>query len=323
MSGPLISHPDRVAGLDRARSIASSARLTVLDADVAPMSGISLGHDVYLGREVELTAAGGGSVCIDDDTSIQDCSIIFGNVQIGAHCLFGKYTFVASRGHSFRDRPPWLIRDQDHLMLSHPASAEALAKGLVRIEDDCWISQSVIVSPGVYIGRGAVVGANTVVTSDVGPYEVHGGAPNRKIGERLAFVPPQSINACDDGAIPYFYRGFLLSQTALGRSREDGVAEARAKSCIVLAAAPGARLKLTGVRSNVGGEFELQLRINGIDCGQHTVPGRFEILAAVPTAAVDDVPVPLQNTTMIEIATRADAGAVPCYGIASAVLLHG
>jgi acetyltransferase-like isoleucine patch superfamily enzyme len=322
IAGPLISHPDRVDGLDRVRSIATSARLTVLDPDEASASKISLGHDVYIGRDVELTAAGGGNVWIDDDTSIQDCSIIFGNVKIGAHCLFGKYTFIASRGHCFRDRPPWLIRDQDRLFLPRLAPPEVLAKGLVRIEDDCWISQSVVVSPGVYIGRGAIVGANTVVTSDIGPYEIHGGTPNRKIGERLIFAPPLAIQARDDNAIPYFYRGFRLTQEALGRSRKDGVVEARANACIVLAASSSARLRLTGLRYKHD-ELVLRLRVNGIDRGEHSIStGPFEISADVPMGAATDIPAPLRKTTVIEIATS-PVSAEQGYGIASATLAHG
>jgi acetyltransferase-like isoleucine patch superfamily enzyme len=318
--GPALSHPDRIIGADRARSIDPSARLTILDSDEAPDSRIILGQDVFIGRQVELTAAGGGSVEIEADTSIQDSSIIFGNVRIGAHCLFGKYVFVASRGHCFRDRPSWLIRDQDRLMLSHPASRSALRASRVHIEDDCWIAQSVVVSPGIYIGRGAVVGANSVVTSDIAPYEIHGGTPNRKIGTRLDFVPPWAIDARDDNAIPYFYRGFKLSQDALAQSRRDGFIEARSTACIVLARGPLGRFKLCGV--NAGDrDIRLAFRINGIDCGGHdAAPGGFDIAIDVPAPidGSDSVPAVLRHSTYIEIETEeADAR----YGIMSAALV--
>ena len=38
--------------------------------------------------------------------------------------------------------------------------------------------------PAVSVGRGAVVAAGAVVTKDVAAYEVVGGIPARKIGER-------------------------------------------------------------------------------------------------------------------------------------------
>jgi acetyltransferase-like isoleucine patch superfamily enzyme len=318
-----ISHPDRVSGLDQARSIHATARLTVLDADYCPSSGIELGHDVYLGRHVEITAAGGGRIRIDDDTSIQDASIIFGNVQIGSHCLFGKYVFVASRGHRFRDRPTWLIRDQDSLMLTQMPSNADLGNALVRIEDDCWLGQSVVVSPGIYIGRGAVIGANAVVTSDVGPYEVHGGAPNRKIGSRLDFKPPLGIDARDDAAIPYFYRGFRLTQAALGKSRTLGIVEARGAACLVLGHSSGSTLRLAGICLDHGGELGLHLRINGASCGRHVISaGPFEIVATVPEGApaADHIPESIRRSTYIEIETDSKGNSPSRYGIKTATI---
>ena len=38
---------------------------------------------------------------------------------------------------------------------------------------------------GVRIGRGAIIGAGSVVTKSVPPYEIHAGVPAKKIGERF------------------------------------------------------------------------------------------------------------------------------------------
>ena len=38
---------------------------------------------------------------------------------------------------------------------------------------------------GVTIGRGAVVAAGSVVTKDIAPYDIVGGTPAAKIGERF------------------------------------------------------------------------------------------------------------------------------------------
>lgn len=53
-------------------------------------------------------------------------------------------------------------------------------------EDDCWIGQSAIILQGVRIGRGSIVGAGSVVTKDVPPYEIHAGVPARKVRDRFA-----------------------------------------------------------------------------------------------------------------------------------------
>lgn len=51
------------------------------------------------------------------------------------------------------------------------------------IEDKVWIGIGATVLPGVRIGYGAIVGANSVVTHDVPPMTVVGGNPARFIKE--------------------------------------------------------------------------------------------------------------------------------------------
>jgi hypothetical protein len=45
------------------------------------------------------------------------------------------------------------------------------------IGNDVWIGHAVIVVPGVKVGGGAVLAAGAVVTRDVAPYTIVGGAP--------------------------------------------------------------------------------------------------------------------------------------------------
>lgn len=52
------------------------------------------------------------------------------------------------------------------------------------IDDYAWIGVGAIILQDVHIGKGAVVCAGAVVTKDVGDYEIVGGTPARKIGER-------------------------------------------------------------------------------------------------------------------------------------------
>ncbi len=59
---------------------------------------------------------------------------------------------------------------------------------------DAWIGYRVTLMAGVRIGRGAIVAAGAVVTKDVPPYEIHGGIPARKIGERFATDAERAIH---------------------------------------------------------------------------------------------------------------------------------
>lgn len=54
---------------------------------------------------------------------------------------------------------------------------ELTYKGDTVVGNDVWIGQNVTVMPGVHIGDGAIIGANSVVASDVPPYSVAAGNP--------------------------------------------------------------------------------------------------------------------------------------------------
>lgn len=53
------------------------------------------------------------------------------------------------------------------------------------VGNDVWIGQNVTVLPGVHIGDGAIIGANSVVSKDVAPYHIVGGNPIRVIRKRF------------------------------------------------------------------------------------------------------------------------------------------
>ncbi len=51
----------------------------------------------------------------------------------------------------------------------------------VVIEDNVWIASSVIISPGVKIGKNSVIGAGSVVTRDIPPDSLAAGCPAKVI----------------------------------------------------------------------------------------------------------------------------------------------
>lgn len=53
------------------------------------------------------------------------------------------------------------------------------------VGNDVWIGQNVTVLPGVHIGDGAIIGANSVVASDIPPYCIAAGNPCRVIKKRF------------------------------------------------------------------------------------------------------------------------------------------
>lgn len=181
---------------------------------VPPNARLVLGAGVHVGRGVELTPE--SSIEIGRHTSIQDRCQLLGNVAVGAHCVFAPNVFASSGTHEFRERPSWLIRDQDALMADPTYRAAAPRHRPIRIDEDCWIGINAVIMRGVVVGRGSIVGANAVVTHCVEPYSVVAGAPARLIGRRLEFRPPRTISSAEPSDWPYFYAGFDLRQRIVG-----------------------------------------------------------------------------------------------------------
>ena len=66
-----------------------------------------------------------------------------------------------------------------------PVTKELPLKGDTVVGNDVWIGQNVTVMPGVHIGDGAIIGANSVVAKDIPPYSIAVGNPCRVIKKRF------------------------------------------------------------------------------------------------------------------------------------------
>lgn len=53
------------------------------------------------------------------------------------------------------------------------------------IGNDVWIGNRVMIKAGVKIADGAVIGMGSIVTKDIGPYEIWAGNPARLIRKRF------------------------------------------------------------------------------------------------------------------------------------------
>lgn len=102
-------------------------------------------------------------------------------LQIGRFCsIGGGVTFLLSGEHNYKNISTYPFRK---LILNGPP--ESICKGPIIIEDDVWIGYGSIVLSGVKIGKGAVIGAGSVVRKDVPPYSIYIG--DKVIKKRFSY----------------------------------------------------------------------------------------------------------------------------------------
>ena len=112
---------------------------------------IRIGNDVWIGPGVKIHGEGG--VTIEDYVGI------------------GTDVIILTGVHDFRGTEDAIVRNPPKLQP-------------VKLEMGCDVGVGARIMPGVTIGKGAQVGAGSVVTKEVPAMEIWAGIPAKKIGER-------------------------------------------------------------------------------------------------------------------------------------------
>lgn len=204
-------------------------------------SELKIGRGVWIGADCELSA---GSLHIGPACSLQHRTQLHGDVRVGAGLVGAAGIYASSGEHRFREGGACPIHLQDRAARAIPWEVRSAP---IEIGEDCWLGLNVAIMRGVTVGRGCVVGANSVVTRDLPPYSIAAGTPARVIGQRLDYRPPAAIDACEPAHLPYFHEGFDLwpqDPSAHEPILADGgwvVAAPR----FLLALAPAAKVELT------------------------------------------------------------------------------
>lgn len=130
-----------------------------------------------------------------------------GKIKIGNYCSLGEYSRIVS-GKSITIGSRVMIAHNVNILdnNSHPKDARLRHEDFVTtyssgnkeydleskeiiIEDDVWIGFNSIILKGVRIGRGAIIGAGSVVVKDVEPWTINVGNPLRCVEK----IQPENI----------------------------------------------------------------------------------------------------------------------------------
>ena len=96
-------------------------------------------------------------------------------VEIGNGVLIASKVYISDHNHGFYAGEAQSDPEEA------PAQRPLDATRSVIIEDNAWLGEFVAVMPGVTIGRGSIIGANSVVTKDIPPYSIAVGAPAKVV----------------------------------------------------------------------------------------------------------------------------------------------
>ena len=136
-------------------------------------AGVNMGRRVWLEADVWLKLTDGGArLEVGDFTFFaRNCHLnARERIAIGAHTLFGPGCVIVDHNHGMRP---------EQRMDEQPCEAKP-----IQIGSDVWCGAGAVILPGVTIGDGAVIGANSVVTRDVPPMTVVAGSPARILRRR-------------------------------------------------------------------------------------------------------------------------------------------
>lgn len=108
------------------------------------------------------------------------------NISIGDNVVINRKCYLDGRiGIEIKDNvsvsPEAYIISMEH----DPDDPFFRTRGkVVIVEANTWIGSRAIILPGVKIGEGAIIGAGSVVTKEVGPFIIAAGIPAREIRSR-------------------------------------------------------------------------------------------------------------------------------------------
>ena len=135
---------------------------------------ISIGDNVFIG-------SGSWLQTLPDDHNSTVAIAVGNGTSIAGGCVISAVRQVILEEEVLVARNVYI---SDHMHRHIDTQTAILHQGLdkirpVRVKMGAWLGQNVVVCPGVTIGRGAVIGANSVVIRDIPDFAVAAGAPAR------------------------------------------------------------------------------------------------------------------------------------------------
>jgi len=114
-----------------------------------------------------------------------DCKIL--NCDIGAFCSLADGVIIGGAQHPIEwvGTSPVFYKGKDSVTKKYSEFERPKVKRTV-IGNDVWIGDRAIIKGGITVGNGAVIGMGSIVTKDIGDYEIWAGNPAKLIRKRFS-----------------------------------------------------------------------------------------------------------------------------------------
>ena len=119
-------------------------------------------------------------------------------IQSGAEVIIGDFACITNGTKIYASSNTYKTTDgrEKDILLSMSSSAppelQSVEYGPVIVEEYAFVGMNCVVLPGIRIGRGAIVGAGSVVTKDIPPYTIAVGIPARVVRKRA--IPESEVD---------------------------------------------------------------------------------------------------------------------------------
>jgi lipopolysaccharide O-acetyltransferase len=179
----LQSLPSRVASRAISWATRASCQIDIQGLRIYHPESITIGKNFSAGKHLWVESVNGsGVIRIGKNVNLSDRVHIgsMTSISIGDGTLIGSDVLITDHSHGDTFRP-------DHSELSTPPTRRPLrSQGPVVIGSNVWICDGVRILPGLSIGNGSIIGANSVVNTDVPSHEIWAGVPARRVRSLLS-----------------------------------------------------------------------------------------------------------------------------------------
>lgn len=104
-------------------------------------------------------------------------------IKIGSFTSIASNTIIQEYYHKYDRISTYYMNNN---IFDGKVDDDIYSKGDIVIGEDVWIGSNSVVLSGVNIGRGAIIGAGSVVTKDIPPYVIAAGNPAKALRKRFS-----------------------------------------------------------------------------------------------------------------------------------------